>query len=78
MRFPLVSFLGKVSGKTAWSRGLHLSYTGFTPDGLEAFTHELFLADAFVSLESAAVPAWFVENYRGSANQGLRVRKVTP
>ncbi len=33
----LMSFSGKVSGKAAWSRGLHLTYTGFTPDGLEAF-----------------------------------------
>jgi hypothetical protein len=33
----LMSFAGKVSGKAAWSHGLHLSYPGFTPDGLEAF-----------------------------------------
>jgi hypothetical protein len=33
----LMSFAGKVSGKAAWSRGLHLSYAGYTPDGLEAF-----------------------------------------
>lgn len=33
----LLSFAGKVSGKAAWSRGLHLSYAGYTPDGLEAF-----------------------------------------
>ena len=32
-----MSFAGKVSGKAAWSRGLHLSYAGYTPDGLEAF-----------------------------------------
>jgi hypothetical protein len=56
--------LSNLSGKTAWSRGVHLNYTGLTPDGLEALTHELFFADAFVSLESAAVPAWSVENYR--------------
>lgn len=33
----LLSFSGKVSGKAAWSRGVHVSYAGFTPDGLEAF-----------------------------------------
>jgi len=33
----LMSFSGKVSGKAAWSRGLHVSYAGFTSDGLEAF-----------------------------------------
>jgi hypothetical protein len=33
----LLAFLGKVSGKATWSRGLHLSYAGFTLDGLEAF-----------------------------------------
>jgi hypothetical protein len=33
----LLSFSGKVCGKAAWSRGLLLSYAGFSPDGLEAF-----------------------------------------
>lgn len=33
----LMSFSGKVSGKASWSRGLHLSYAGYSPDGLEAF-----------------------------------------
>jgi hypothetical protein len=33
----LMSFSGKVSGKAAWSRGVHVSYAGFTSDGLEAF-----------------------------------------
>jgi hypothetical protein len=28
---------GKVSGKAQWSRGLFIAYSGFTPDGLEAF-----------------------------------------
>jgi hypothetical protein len=30
-------FSMKVSGKSTWSRGLFVSYMGFTPDGLEAF-----------------------------------------
>lgn len=34
----LLSFSGKVEGKAQWSRGLFVSYTGFTEDGLEAFT----------------------------------------
>jgi hypothetical protein len=33
----LMSFAGKVSGKASWSRGLHVSYAGYSPDGLEAF-----------------------------------------
>ena len=33
----LLAFSGKVSGKAAWSRGLLLSYAGFSSDGLEAF-----------------------------------------
>lgn len=33
----LLSFSGKVEGKAQWSRGLFISYTGFTDDGLEAF-----------------------------------------
>jgi len=33
----LLSFSGKVEGKAQWSRGVFISYTGFTEDGLEAF-----------------------------------------
>jgi len=33
----LRAFSGTVSSKSAWSRGLYLSYTGFSPDGLVAF-----------------------------------------
>jgi hypothetical protein len=33
----LLSFSGKVEGKAQWSRGLFISYSGFTDDGLEAF-----------------------------------------
>lgn len=33
----LLSFSGKVEGKAHWSRGMFLSYTGFSEDGLEAF-----------------------------------------
>jgi hypothetical protein len=34
----LLIFHGKVEGKSAWSRGLFVSYSGFTPDGLTAFS----------------------------------------
>lgn len=33
----LMTFSGKVAGKASWSRGLFVSNSGFTPDGLEAF-----------------------------------------
>jgi len=33
----LLALSGKVSGKALWSRGLFISYAGFTRDGLEAF-----------------------------------------
>lgn len=33
----LRSFNAKVQDKASWSRGLLLSYTGFSPDGLTAF-----------------------------------------
>lgn len=33
----LMAFSGKVSGKAAWARGLFVSISGFTADGLEAF-----------------------------------------
>jgi len=33
----LNAFWGKVAGKAEWSRGLYVSYSGFTQGGLEAF-----------------------------------------
>lgn len=33
----LLVFSGKVEGKAQWSRGLFVSYSGFTKEGLEAF-----------------------------------------
>jgi hypothetical protein len=33
----LLIFNGKVEGKAQWSRGLFVSYTGFSDDGLQAF-----------------------------------------
>jgi restriction endonuclease Mrr len=35
----LLVFSGKVTGKSTWSRGLLVSYSGFTKDGLTAFAH---------------------------------------
>lgn len=35
----LLVFSGKVGGKAVWSRGLFVSYAGFTGPGLEAFAH---------------------------------------
>lgn len=34
----LLVFYGKIEGKSSWSRGLFVSYSGFTPDGLTAFS----------------------------------------
>jgi hypothetical protein len=33
----LLSFSGKVEGKAQWSRGVFISYSGFSQDGLEVF-----------------------------------------
>ena len=33
-----MAFSGKVAGKAAWARGLFVSNSGFTLDGLEAFS----------------------------------------
>jgi hypothetical protein len=33
----LLSFSGKVEGKAQWSRGMFISYSGYTDEGLEAF-----------------------------------------
>ncbi len=34
----LLVFYGKVEGKSKWSRGLYVSYNGFTSDGLTAYS----------------------------------------
>lgn len=34
----LLGFAGKVEGKAQWTRGLFVSYSGFSSDGLKAFT----------------------------------------
>lgn len=34
----LMAFSGKVAGKSEWSRGLFVSYSGFTDEGLDAFS----------------------------------------
>lgn len=34
----LMTFSGKVAGKSEWSRGLFVAYSGFTGEGLDAFT----------------------------------------
>lgn len=34
----LLALHGKVGGKATWSRGIYISYTGFSEDGLEAFS----------------------------------------
>ena len=33
----LLTFNGKIAGKSAWSRGIVISYSGFSKDGLDAF-----------------------------------------
>jgi hypothetical protein len=33
----LGAFFTKVVGKADWSRGVHISYAGYSPDGLQAF-----------------------------------------
>src|SRR5262249_1204832 len=35
---PLLVFKGKVESKAAWSRGMFISYSGFTPEGIKAFS----------------------------------------
>ncbi len=34
----LLVFQGKIEGKSTWSRGLFISHSGFSPDGLTAFS----------------------------------------
>lgn len=34
----LFAFAGKISGKATWSRGIFISYSGFTPDSITAYS----------------------------------------
>ncbi len=34
----LLALYGKIQGKATWSRGIFISYSGFSPEGLEAFS----------------------------------------
>ena len=62
----LLIFHGKVEGKSSWSRGLFISYSGFTQEGIQAFSRGrstriigmdsqdiLFILDGQISLVEA-------------------------
>ena len=53
----LMTFSGKVGGKASWSRGLFVSNSGFTTEGLEAF---LSCSVPKVERHDAVVPGYFV------------------
>ena len=52
----LLIFSGKVGGKALWSRGLFISYAGFTQDGLEAFSKKG--ATSIIGLDGRDL--WFI------------------
>ena len=81
----LRSFNGKVEEKAAWSRGLFVSHSGFTPDGLAAFGRgkRVVCMDGFdlhemldKNLSFADVMAKKVRRAAESGNPFVRVRDL--
>ena len=81
----LRSFNGKVEEKAAWSRGLFVSYSGFTPDGLAAFGRgkRVVCMDGFdlyemldKNLSFADVMAKKIRHAAESGNPFVRVRDL--
>lgn len=81
----LRSFNGKVEEKAAWSRGLFVSHSGFTPDGLAAFGRgkRVVCMDGFdlyemldKNLSFADVMAKKVRHAAESGNPFVRVRDL--
>jgi restriction endonuclease Mrr len=81
----LRSFNGKVEEKAAWSRGLFVSHSGFTPDGLAAFGRgkRVVCMDGFdlyemldKNLSFADVMAKKIRHAAESGNPFVRVRDL--
>lgn len=84
----LLVFSGKVGGKSVWSRGLFVSYSGFSSDGLEAFakgraTNIVGITgqDLYLTLEEKmSLPNVISQKVRRAAESGesyVSVRELT-
>jgi hypothetical protein len=79
----LRAFHGKIEEKAAWSRGIFISYSGFSEDGLSAFGRGKQLIcmdgrDIYESLSrSIPMDKVIIEKARRAAAEGLIFRRVS-
>lgn len=76
----LMTFSGKVAGKASWSRGLFVSNSGFTSEGLEAFARgrqtNLICADGLDLYEVLARRVSFIEVLREKERRAAETNRA--
>jgi Restriction endonuclease len=76
----LVTFSGKVAGKASWSRGLFVSNSGFTAEGLEAFSRgrqtNLICADGLDLYEVLSRKASLIEALEAKARRAAETNRA--
>jgi Restriction endonuclease len=76
----LMTFSGKVAGKASWSRGLFVSNSGFTLDGLEAFARgrqtNLICADGLDLYEVLSRRASLIEVLEEKARRAAETNRA--
>ena len=76
----LMTFSGKVAGKASWARGLFVSNSGFTPDGLEAFSRgrqtNLICADGLDLYEVLSLKVSLIEVLEEKARRAAETNRA--
>jgi hypothetical protein len=76
----LMTFSGKVAGKASWSRGLFVSNSGFTADGLEAFSRgrqtNLICADGLDLYEVLSRKISLIEMFEEKARRAAETNRA--
>ncbi len=76
----LMTFSGKVAGKASWSRGLFVSNSGFTADGLEAFSRgrqtNLICADGLDLYEVLSRQVSLIDVLEGKARRAAETNRA--
>lgn len=76
----LMTFSGKVAGKASWARGLFVSHSGFTAEGLEAFTRgrqtNLICVDGFDLYEVLSQRVSLVDMLEAKARRAAETNRA--
>lgn len=76
----LMTFSGKVAGKASWARGLFVSNSGFTNDGLEAFARgrqtNLICVDGLDLYEVLSRRASLIDMVEGKARRAAETNRA--